>query len=197
MVNRRFFEGLMADKRLSLRALAKQIGMSHSQLSLTFSGERRLQLDEAAKLAQALGVSLQAVAQACGAFNGSHAPTRRCAVVGEVLGTGVVKMYTPDVIERVSAPEGLPGDVVAVQVRAADSPLAWADGWLLYFQQPRGIAPDAMSRFCLVESTDGERLVATVRRGYREGSFNLSGPNGAARTNVGLKSATPILMTVH
>ena len=31
MVDRRFFEALMADKRLSLRALAKRMGMNRSQ----------------------------------------------------------------------------------------------------------------------------------------------------------------------
>ena len=37
-VNRRYFESLMQDKDLSLRGLAKLMDMSHSQLSLTFSG---------------------------------------------------------------------------------------------------------------------------------------------------------------
>lgn len=46
-VNRRYFESLMADRRMSLRALAQKMVMGHSQLSLTFSGTRRPQLDEA------------------------------------------------------------------------------------------------------------------------------------------------------
>lgn len=49
-INRRYFEGLMADHRLSLRALAARMGMQHSQLSLTFSGARKLTLEEAAML---------------------------------------------------------------------------------------------------------------------------------------------------
>lgn len=36
-VNRRYFESLMQAKDLSLRALAKRMGMSHSQLSLAFA----------------------------------------------------------------------------------------------------------------------------------------------------------------
>lgn len=47
-INRRFFDSLLADKKLSMRALAAQMGMNHSQLSLTFSGARKLQLEEAA-----------------------------------------------------------------------------------------------------------------------------------------------------
>ena len=44
-VDRRFFENLLADRNMSLRQLATKMDMSHSQLSLTFSGARRMQLE--------------------------------------------------------------------------------------------------------------------------------------------------------
>lgn len=66
--DKRFFRRLMADRELSLRSLAARMDMGHSQLSLTMSGARRLQLAEAAQLAELLGISLQEVAEHAGAL---------------------------------------------------------------------------------------------------------------------------------
>ena len=67
--DKRYFRLLMADKEITLRGLAAKMGIGHSQLSLTMSGTRRLQLTEAAQLADLLGVSLQDVAEHAGAYD--------------------------------------------------------------------------------------------------------------------------------
>lgn len=67
--DKRYFRLLMADKEITLRGLAARMGMGHSQLSLTMSGTRRLQLTEAAQLADLLGVTLQDVAEHAGAYD--------------------------------------------------------------------------------------------------------------------------------
>lgn len=67
--DKRYFRLLMADRGFTLRGLAARMGMGHSQLSLTMSGIRRLQLPEAAQLAELLGVTLQDVAEHAGAYD--------------------------------------------------------------------------------------------------------------------------------
>jgi transcriptional regulator with XRE-family HTH domain len=191
-VNRRFFESLMADKRMSLRSLAQKMGMGHSQLSLTFSGARRAQLDEAAQLSQLFGVPLHDVVEALGV---AVRPVTglRVSVIGVVNGDGTVSMHASGVVERTTAPEGLPEGIVAVQVRAPGTALDWADGWVFFMREPQGVDPGSLGRFCLVKIKEGPAAMAAVRRGYNEGTHTLRGPYSA--DSVRLEWAVPVLMT--
>lgn len=191
-VNRRYFESLMADKRMSLRALAQKMGMGHSQLSLTFSGARKMQLDEAAQLSQIFGEPLHRIVENVGVTVRPQTGAR-VSVVGVVAGDGTVAMHQNGVVERTSAPEGLPDEVVAVQVRAPGSPLDWMDGWVFFSRPPNGVDPAGVGRFCLVKIKDGPAAVAAVRRGYHEATYNLTGP--LSRESVALDWSTPILAT--
>lgn len=191
-VNRRYFESLMADKHLSLRSLAQKMGMGHSQLSLTFSGARRAQLDEAAQLSQIFGVPLNDVVEALGVtvkpLNGMRVP-----VVGVVNGDSTVTMHQPGVVERTTAPDNLPGNTVAVQVRAPGTALDWMDGFVFFVREPREVDPASLGRFCLAKIKDGPAVVAAVRRGYQDGTHTLRGPLSA--DSVRLEWASPVLLT--
>lgn len=193
MVDRRFFETLMASKKLSMRALAAKMDKTHSQLSLMFSGQRRLQLDEAAQLAEILGVPLHRVAEAAGV--GKVRPTgRRIDVIGKMNGKGIVEVYPAGVVERTTAPEAeLPERAIAIQARTADTPSSWMDGWVFFCAKTDEIEPDAIGRFCLAKIEGGDTVLTTVRRGYRENTFNLSGPYPAE--SVRLEWAAPIIIT--
>jgi len=193
MVDRRFFETLMASKKMSMRALAARMGMTHSQLSLTFSGQRRMQLDEASMLAEILGAPLHRVAEAAGVAR-AKANGRRCDVVGCVTARGTVELYGPGIIERTQVPDaGLPDDVIAVQARTADTPASWMDGWVFFCSRTGEVEPDALGRFCLAKIAGGDVVLASLRRGYREGTFNLLGPYSA--DSVRLEWAAPIILT--
>lgn len=191
-INRRYFDGLLADRQLSLRALAARMGMNHSQLSLTFSGTRRAQIDEAVQLADILGAPLLQVIEALGVAL-PVAAGRRVAVVGAVAGDGTVAPQGPGVVERVSAPGELPPDCVALQYRTAGTTLDWLDGAVAFCRSRNGIEPGALGRLCWAGVKGGPQVVATIRRGYQENTFNLSGP--CARESVVLQWASPILVT--
>ena len=188
----------MADKKLSLRALAAKMGMGHSQLSLTFSGARRAQLDECAQLAEILGVPLYEVIEALG-VNIKGINAHRVPVIGAVQGDGTVDLYQggkSSVIERTTAPADLPEDATAIQFRTAGTPLEWLDGAVAFFRKPAGgIAKDAFGRLCLLQIKDGPAAVGTIRRGYREGTWNIAGAH--QRENALIEWATPILLTRH
>jgi transcriptional regulator with XRE-family HTH domain len=177
-VNRRYFESLMADKRLSLRSLAQKMGLGHSQLSLTFNGARRAQLDEAAQLSNIFGVPLHDVVEALGVSVKPLTGTR-VSVIGVVNGDGTVTMHAPGVIERTTAPDGLPGDAGAVQVRAPGTALDWMDGWVFFCREPREVDPASLGRFSLTKIQDGPAAMAAVRRGYQDGTHTLRGPFSA------------------
>lgn len=193
-VNRTFFENLMADRRLSLRALASRMGLSHSQLSLTFSGTRRMQLEEACKLAEIFGVPLQQIAQNAGIAGAARAG-RRVTVMGALRGNGEVELNTDHPIERVVCPDGLPENIEAIQARTADSSLAWMDGWVFFFDPTTKSLNEGISRFCFIRLEDGRHVLATIRRGYAEGTCGLSGP--FTSENERLDWAKPIILTRH
>lgn len=192
-VNRPFFDGLLADRRMSLRSLAKRMGLTHSQLSLTFSGARRMQLDEACQIADIFSVTLQQVAMNAGASQAMRAG-RQVGVIGIMRGTGEADLDAGD-IQRVTCPDELPTKTKALQARTTDTPLAWLDGWVMFFDPSSRSITGAIDRLSYVELEDGRHVVATVRRGYVEGHMRLSGPFNSEGERVAW--ATPILVTRH
>ncbi|AOJ09625.1 helix-turn-helix domain-containing protein [Burkholderia mayonis] len=191
-VNKAYFENLLASRRMSLRALATRMNMTHSQLSLAFAGKRKLQLDEAAQISQIFGVPFHEVAANAGV---DVRPTsgQRVNVVGYVGAGGTLTLNeAASVIERTEAPDDLPDDAVAIQCRTADTPLSWMDGWVMFCTRPDGVQPEAFGRFCATKIKDGPAVVATIKRGYREGTYNLSGP--FTRENCELEWAAPLLV---
>lgn len=191
-VNRRFFESMLADKKMSLRSLASKMGMSHSQLSLTFSGSRRMTLDEAAQLSQIFSVPLHVIVENAG-VTVNNVGARRVSVIGAMKGDGTVELYERGVIERATAPEGVPDDAVAVQCRTASSALEWMDGAVMFCPRPDGVQPAIIGRLCLAQLKDGPAVVGLVKRGYRDGTWNLSGP--FQRESAAVEWASPILLT--
>lgn len=191
-LNKRFFESLMAEKKLSLRGLAQRMGMNHYQLSLTFSGARRMTLDEAAKLSKMFGVPLHVIVENAGV---SVKPIggKRVNVIGSVQGDGTVELYEKGVIERTIAPDGIPEWAIAVQCRTSGSTLEWMDGAVLFSNETNGLEPAYMGRLCLCQIKGGPAVLALVKRGYKESTSNLSGP--FQRESVTLEWATPILIT--
>jgi transcriptional regulator with XRE-family HTH domain len=193
-VNRRYFENLMADKKLSLRALAQKMGMQHSQLSLAFSGTRRLQLDEVAQLSHIFGRPLVEVVEAAG-VQVKPVASSRVSVVGAVQGDGTITFNRAGDIERTTAPEELGAKAQAVQARTAGTGLDWLDGAVLFYEPGEGVQPAAIGRLSLVQIENGPAVLAAIRRGYVAGTYNLSGLYRAE--NVKLAWATPILLTRH
>lgn len=191
-INRRYFDGLLSDRRMSLRELARRMGMNHSQLSLTFSGTRRAQLDEAAQLAEIFGEPLQKVVEALG-VNLPQTAGRRVAVIGSVGGDGVVTPYGPDVVERTGAPDELPGDCVALQFRTSGTKLDWMDGFVVFCKQHNGMDPALLGRCCWAKIKGGPQVISTIKRGYRDGTMNLSGPY--VQESAAIEWATPALIT--
>ena len=189
-VDRRYFDNLMRDRQMSLRGLAKLMGMTHSQLSLAFSGHRRLKLEEAAQIAGVFNEPLHRVAEAAG-ISTPPSGRDRVGVVGVVRGDGVIEMHGPGVTERTAAPPGLPDDGVAVQFRTAGSALGWADGWVLFAPALRPADASVLGRLALVKIKDGPSAVATVTRGYRDGSFNLDG--FYRQESAQLEAAAPVI----
>lgn len=191
MVNRRYFEGLLAANKMSLRSLANKMEMNHSQLSLTFSGTRKMQIEEAAKLARIFGEPLYRIIENTGVKVWESGV--RSTVIGFMTGDGVVNLHGSDVLERTTAPNGMPEGTVAAQCRTASSSLEWMDGWVFFFARPEDVHPSIVGRLSICKIAKGPAVIAAVKRGYAENTFSLIGPYRAE--NVHLEWATPIVLT--
>lgn len=114
-------------------------------------------------------------------------------MIGVVTGSGAVELHDATVIERTSAPDGLPDRIVAVQARTTGTPLDWMDGWVFFCREPDGVDSGSLGRFCLAKLRNGPAVVAAVRRGYQEDTYNLIGPY--SRESAALEWASPVLAT--
>ena len=193
-VDRRFFDSLMSDKDLSLRGLAKRMGLSHSQLSLAFSGDRKLQLEEAVQLSTIFGVPLTRIVQAMGVETKPVGDVR-VSVIGYASEDGTVTTNDYDSIDRTTAPEGIPDDGFAVQFRTGGTPLEWLDGTLLFCARPQPVDHSALGRLSVCQLKEGPMVVAALRRGYKEHSYNLYGIY--QQDNARLEWASPVLISRH
>jgi transcriptional regulator with XRE-family HTH domain len=72
-----WFRNKLTQKNRSQRALAKHLGLDPGAITLTFNGKRRLQMDEARKIATFLGEPLADVLRAAGLPLGDSPPTKR------------------------------------------------------------------------------------------------------------------------
>lgn len=191
-IDKKFFTDALADKGLSMRVAATKLGMKHhSQLSLTFSGDRRMQLDEAISLARMLGKSLDEIIAKAG-----HPDVlkrgKRVSVVGVLRGTGKVEDVAANT-ERTIAPEGLPESTVAIQARTLESPLQWMDRWVFFCGPKVSGIEDAIGQFCYLKVSRSALVMGTVRHGYEKGTFGISGPYTAEAAKIDW--AMPVLMT--
>lgn len=193
-MNRRYLDNLLNDQGMSMRSLAKLMNMKHSQLSLTFSGARRLQLDEAVKMSSIFGVPLQVIAANAGTTD-RFEDGARISVTGAMRGTGIVEPLEVGGAARVSVPAGfVTKDAVAAQARTADTPLSWMDG-VVWVCRPMHSVGEGIGRLCWLTLPDGREVIATPRRGYAENRFNLTGPFQAENTEV--TSGLVVLLTLH
>lgn len=192
-VNKPFFLDLLRDRRMSLRTLAKRLDILPSQLSLTFSGTRRMQIAEAVKIAQVLGAPINEVMVNAG-IEEARTDRRRAKVIGFMNGKGEIEPCPIDSTDRTLIPEGLARECDAIQARTSETPLAWADGWV-FFTNGKHEPEELVGRFVRTKIKDGPEVLATIRRGYEPGTFNLSGMTNLVSQR--LEWAAPILLTRH
>ncbi len=191
-VDKKYFTDALTDKGLSMRVAATKLGMKHhSQLSLTMSGDRRMQLDEAIGLARLLGKSLDEVIAKAG-YPDVLKRGKRVSVVGVLRGNGKIE-DVPANTERTTAPDGLPEGVVAIQARTLESPLQWMDRWVFFCGHKAPAVEDVIGQFCYLKVSRGGLVMGTLRHGYERGTFGISGPYTAEAAKIDW--AMPVLMT--
>jgi transcriptional regulator with XRE-family HTH domain len=178
-IDTRWFQNLIADRRLSQRRLAKQLGLDPAAVSLMFRGKRRMQMHEAADVARLLGVSMDEVLAHAGIRpprTESEFHELTIPLVYWMDGSG--EMHAMDPGERIEIKTVLPEDVVACQCRTAMSSIEHMDRWVLFFRAPqrRGVQDAAVGRYSVMRLRGGVMTAGYLRPGYRRDTYAVHGP---------------------
>jgi hypothetical protein len=188
-INKAWFTDQFAAKRLSQRQLAFQINMDPAALSMTLSGQRKLQLPEAEAIAAQLGVPALEVLRQAG-LDISAGASKDALIVGWVGMGGEVHEGRLEGPRRVATPTDMADG--AQVLRMQGDPLT--DGWLCFYQPRNHVPPDVLGRLCVVKVQGGEHYVARMQRGYATGAWNLATLTGTGLIREGARviSASPV-----
>lgn len=198
LINARWFRERMAAVGLEQQEIARHWQVPPSSVSKTFAGKRRMQIQEATDLARLLSVSLDEVMLHAGIRPPDIRGERSVPVVGWVDGTLTVHHEPPKGAKYAPCPPGVNPDtgVVALRLQTAGTPNDFMDGWLIYYRPTEGVDPETIGHGQAVVQVpgDGRVYLRGVRRGYREGRYNLLLLSGqVAEEDVPLISASKVL----
>lgn len=190
--NSQWFKQRLADRKLTLRGLAKHLNMDPGAMSLTLRGKRRMTTSEANQIGQLLGVPVTEVLRQAGIP--VQDDVRTVSLNGTVNAHGTVAMFeskSQASINLVSAPADVPRDGFALQIRA---PGTLADGWLVFCASDKLVPESAFGRLAIIK-TSKETVLGILQKGYNEGECNIVLPLPTHATLEGRKVswAAPVL----
>lgn len=188
-MNTAFFRNRLRDRQITQRKLATALGLDPAAVTLMLKGQRRIRSEEAQKIADLLGLPITEVLREAGIPIRDGVST--LPIQGSVDANGRITLMPAGTHEMTTAPEDVPRDGYALQMRAFSDA---HDGWLLFAADASSSPELHLDRLCAVSVSDGRALVAFVRRGYRQGLYNLMlWPSREPLNDVAIQSVSPLL----
>jgi len=203
VVDQAWFKAKLADVNKSMREMQKSVGMDVSAISRTFSGERKMQMAEATKIAQFLGTHVTEVLRHAGVQIDSDDQASRIMLAATIDEDGKVerilepKALPRHVIDRANAAITIKGggNVIAAQVRALDGPLAMFDDAVLLFGHTDTVESDAIGSLSICRNREGGQILAKIERARKTGEALLICPDGS-KQEFSLRTAAPIIAII-
>lgn len=187
-VNTIWFNQQLAERGLSQRDLARKLGLDQSAISLTFRGKRQMKFAEAADIARLLGLPVSDVLRNAGVPVDDGKQT--VPLMGYMDGSGEVHCLHVENAEQILTPHPMTDGSAAIQCRTSGTPLEYMDGWMIFKERPTTTPP--LDHFCIVKIKGSVRTLGMIRRGYKKGRFNITGP-AINVTDADLEWASPII----
>jgi hypothetical protein len=189
VVDREWFFAKMAAKPISLRSLAKLMGLLPASLSRRLAGGVRITLEEVGELARHLDQPYEDVLRAAGVTELSDGEAK-APVVGllDVHGERVSKDGGSP--PRVPRPASAHVDTVALRV---DAPGHFTDGWLMFYTPSKRVEPEAVGRLAVVGYSGTKMAVRVMSRGADRGRWKLGPLLGGQVLEVALEWAAPVI----
>ena len=161
-----WFKEQLRIKRLSLRALARQLDISPSATSYMLRGVSKIPQAKAQAMADIFGVDLLELYKRMGA---PIDDAQRSVPVTYYMDTERRILPVPsDEVFSVPAPFETTASSICLQIRTTDM----YDQWLLFTQGPKLPVKDAVNKLSLYEEASGHLYVAIIRAGYQRGTYD-------------------------
>jgi transcriptional regulator with XRE-family HTH domain len=151
--------------RMTQQQAADAMGLSKGGYVKVEDGDRRLTADYIARAARAFGVREAEVIQ----------DKQRVVPVVGYVGAGAEAFFYAGQgpFDEVDAPHGATEDTVAVEIRGTSLGELF-DRWLIFYDQRREpVTSDLIGTLCVIGLDDQRVLVKKLKRGQREGKYDL------------------------
>lgn len=201
-IDAEWFKDKLAEKRVSLRGLARHMEMDPSAVSRMLSGQRRMQMEEARQIALFLGTTISEVMSHAGMAVDLDGQPTRILLAATIDEKGYLhrlmdpKPLPQSVIDRAQAAIGSSNKkVIAAQVRAATGPLAVMDDAVILFNHTDIVEPAAIGSLSICRTREGEQFFGKVERARKTGEAFVRCSTGN-EGEVQLVTATPVLAII-
>ncbi|MBB3590561.1 transcriptional regulator with XRE-family HTH domain [Rhizobium sp. BK529] len=198
-----WFHRQLEGKGQSLRALARHLGKDASAVSRTFSGKRRMTMEEAAEIAAFLGVSVTDVMHHAGITADREGLGPRIPLSATIGEDGEVRpLPESQPLPQAVLDRALPAigasrhhTIIAAQVRASSGPLSIWDDAVLFFAASDGIEPGAIGALSICGLKGGKQILAKLDRARKTGEARVVSPAGKSE-EVTLVMGAPVLVVI-
>lgn len=201
-IDKNWFAQKLEQNNQSMRDLAGHLGLDVSAVSRTFSGSRRMQLNEANAIAQFLRVPSAEVFRHVGVSEvESDEPCILLAAAVNEDGQVEILKEARSLPQRVIARSqvalkmhvGL--DIVAAQIRASTGTLAMLDDAVILFRRTGIVEETAIGTLAICRSYDGEQILCRVEQARKTGEARVILASGKISELI-LHTATPVLAII-
>lgn len=176
VIDKDWFISKLEEGHKSVRGLARHMEIDPSAVSRMFSGERRMQIEEATSIAQFLGVQVKEVLKHAGASIDLDGMPTRVLLVATIDENGTMKrLRTPrplpqEIIDRAHSAIGNTNTkVIAAQIRADKGLLSLLDDAVVLFKHTDGVDPACVDALTVARTVDGEMGIGRMLKVRKTG----------------------------
>lgn len=167
-IDEQWFKDKLQEKQLTIRGIAKLMGVHPSTVSLMLRGLRQIQQDDAVKLSDLLSVPVVEIFRRAGAPIKDE--QRKIKVLSYCDQEGEHHYIDPDVADSFVAPYDTPTNAYGLQIRTGRK----HDGWMLIVAGNKVKPETCVGKFAVYCTENGNIYVGMIRRGYKEGTYNAT-----------------------
>ncbi|WP_321338218.1 helix-turn-helix transcriptional regulator [Breoghania sp.] len=201
-VDKQWFMNRLADNKLSLRGLARALEMDPSALSRIFSGQRKMQLEEAKEIASFLRVSVSEVMSHAGvAVDLDGVPTRIILTStidqdGYLIHKTQPRQLPHHVVEKAQSLLTGSDHIVAAHVKANAGPMALLDDAIILFAVTDTVDREAVGSLSIVRDKEhGKQGIVRLVRARKTGEATAVMADGSVK-EMSLDTATPVIAII-
>jgi transcriptional regulator with XRE-family HTH domain len=167
-MNKIWFKEKLKALKMSQRQLGKKIGLDPAAVSYMFQGKRSMSMDDAKAIADVFMVPVTEIMRQAGIDVVDD--VRKVPIAGHIGPDFAVSLLPKGTHDTIIAPADVPSGSFALQMRAVNTP---RDGWI-YFVSGSHLEPaECMDKLSVAALKDGSLILGAVKRGYKQGLFNL------------------------